>query len=664
MKTSYLKIICFFVTCFVAENIFAYDFGAINEDGVTIYYKIISEEYKTCEVTYEYSSESYYYGTSYHSSYSGVINIPSSVLRNSNLYTVIKIGDNAFNGCYDVTSITIPISVKSIGYQAFACGITSIEIPSSVTNIGYQAFYKSRLRSIIVPSSVTEIGYQAFFCDNITYLNYNACVALNSSDFNFSYDLKEVIIGDEVPCINNNVFSGCSNLTSLTIGKSVSRIGDSAFSGCSGLVSLEIPNSVTHIGANAFSNCKGLQYLTIPSSVEYIGNNAFSGCSNIEYVNYDAKVELSRDIIPPINNIKDVVIGCNVPSIASYTFENCQGLTSIKIPNSIISIGEYAFSGCSGLISVTIPNSVTIIENGAFSGCSNLNSIIIGNSVSTIGSNAFYGCSSLNSIIIGASVSSIGGNAFYGNTNLERVDINDLESWFKISFDDECANPLYYGHYLNLNNQELHDIVIPNTITTINPFVLYNATCLTSIEIPNSVTSIGEKAFYGCSNLTSVKSNITNVFKTGTSAFEGCDKATLYVPEGLLISYSGREDWSRIAKIEESESGIKIAMSCNSRGKVVINDETIFTKKLGKVKVLEDVDNTFEFVPNPNCKLEQVLVNGFDVTASVENNKLIAPIDEGASMIVTFSKDEADVNHDGRVDISDVVSLVNLILGN
>ena len=641
MKTNYLKIICFFVTCFIAENIFAYDFGAINEDGVTIYYKIISEEYKTCEVTYEYSSESYYYGTSYHSSYSGVINIPSSVLRNSNLYTVIKIGDNAFNGCYDVTSITIPLSVKSIGYQAFACGITSIEIPSSVTNIGYQAFYKSHLRSIIVPSSVTEIGYQAFFCDNITYLNYNACVALNSSDFNFSNDLKEVIIGDEVPYIGNNVFSGCSNLTSLTIGNSVSSIGDCAFSGCSGLVSLEIPNSVTYIGANAFSDCKGLQYLTIPSSVEYIGNKAFYGCSIIEYVNYDAKVELSQDIIPPINKIKNVVIGDNVPSIAGYTFDNCQGLTSIEIPNSINSIGECAFRGCS-----------------------NLYSIIIGNSVSNIGSEAFNNCSSLNSITIGASVSSIGRNAFYGCTNLERVDINNLESWFKISFDDEYANPLYYGHYLNLNNQELHDIVIPNTISTINPYVLYKATCLTSIEIPNSVTSIGEKAFYGCSNLTSVKSNITNVFKTGASAFEGCDKATLYVPEGLLISYSGREDWSRIAKIEESESGIKIAMSCNSRGKVVINDETIFTKKMGEVKVLENVDNTFEFVPNANCKLEQVLVNGFDVTASVENNKLIAPIDEGASVIVTFSKDETDVNHDGRVDISDVVSLVNLILGN
>ena len=641
MKTNYFKTICFLATCFVAENISAYDFGAINEDGVTIYYNIISEEYKTCEVTYEYSTESYYYGTSYHSDYSGVINIPSSVLHNSNLYTVIKIGDNAFNGCYDVTSITIPFSVKSIGGKAFACGITSIEIPSSVTNIGYQAFFGSHLRSLIVPSSVTEIGYQAFFCDNITYLNYNACVALYSSDFNLSYDLKEVIIGDEVPFIDSKVFSGCSNLTSLTIGKSVSRIGDSAFSGCSGLVSLEIPNSVTYIGAKAFSDCKGLLYLTIPSSVEYIGENAFYDCSNIEYVYYDAKVELSRDIIPPINNIKDVVIGNNVPSIAGYTFENCQGLTSIEIPNSIMNIGDYAFYNCS-----------------------NLNSIIIGNSVSTIGSDAFRSCSSLNSIKIGKSVSNIGFNAFNGCTNLEKVDIDDLEAWFKISFENGDANPLSQGHFLKLNNEELHDIVIPNTITTINPYVLYNATCLTSIEIPNSVTSIGEKAFYGCSNLTSVKSNITNVFKTGASAFEGCDKATLYVPEGLLISYSGREDWSRIAKIEESESGIKIAMSCNSRGKVVINDETIFTKKMGEVKVLENVDNTFEFVPNANCKLEQVLVNGFDVTASVENNKLIAPIDEGASVIVTFSKDETDVNHDGRVDISDVVSLVNLILGN
>ena len=50
-----------------------------------------------------------------------------------------------------------------------------------------------------------------------------------------------------------------------------------------------------------------------------------------------------------------------VTSIGKYAFYDCDGLTSITIPNSVTSIGDCAFSYCRGLTSITIPNSVTII---------------------------------------------------------------------------------------------------------------------------------------------------------------------------------------------------------------------------------------------------------------------------------------------------------------
>ena len=78
-------------------------------------------------------------------------------------------------------------------------------------------------------------------------------------------------------------------------------------------------------------------------------------------------------------------------SIGNYAFENCSGLTSITIPNSVTSIGYRAFRGCNKLTSVTIPNSVTSIGWEAFYGCSGLTSVTIPNSVTSIGFSAFDG---------------------------------------------------------------------------------------------------------------------------------------------------------------------------------------------------------------------------------------------------------------------------------
>jgi hypothetical protein len=60
--------------------------------------------------------------------------------------------------------------------------------------------------------------------------------------------------------------------------------------------------------------------------------------------------------------------------------------------------------------------------------------------------------------------------------------------------------------------------------------------------------------------------------------------------------------------------------------------------------------------------LEQVLIDGLDVTLSVKENKLSTKIRENSKMIVTFCKEGGDINGDGSINIADVVMLVNLIL--
>ncbi len=93
---------------------------------------------------------------------------------------VTSIGERAFEGCSELTSITIPDGVITIGDSAFwSCsGLTSITIPDSVTSIGIGAFSGCiELTSITIPDSVTSIGYGAFgWSGSLTEIQFKGTV--------------------------------------------------------------------------------------------------------------------------------------------------------------------------------------------------------------------------------------------------------------------------------------------------------------------------------------------------------------------------------------------------------------------------------------------------------------------------------------------------------
>ena len=226
----------------------------------------------------------------------------------------------------------------------------------------------------------------------------------------------------------------------------------------------------------------------------------------------------SGEVIIP-ESVEFKGISHSVTSIGERAFYECKGLTSVTIGNSVTSIGEEAFWGCSGLTSVTIGNSGESIGDWTFSGCSHLEKIEL--NCKNIGG-WFSDIESIKEIIIGNSVTSIGREAFRSCSGLTSVHISDIAAWCNIDFG---SNPLYYAHHLYLNGEEVKDLVIPNSVTSIGELAFYCCKGLTSVTIPNSVTSIGYSTFAGCSGLTSV--NIPNsVTSIGGSAFSGCSGLT------------------------------------------------------------------------------------------------------------------------------------------
>ena len=168
-------------------------------------------------------------------------------------------------------------------------------------------------------------------------------------------------------------------------------------------------------------------------------------------------------------NGEDVI--CDVVSISAYAFENCDWITSLTIPDSVIAIGMNAFAGCTGLIksvdgvlyvdkwvvgveatcknakiregtvgiverafensqaleSVETPDSVRYIGSGAFLGCKNLSSVTLSEGVSIIGEDSFKACTSLKTITIPSTVRFVGGYAFFGSS----VEVTDRGSTSK-----------------------------------------------------------------------------------------------------------------------------------------------------------------------------------------------------------------------------------------
>ena len=185
----------------------------------------------------------------------------------------------------------------------------------------------------------------------------------------------------------NGVLTIPTSVTHNGTTYSVTAIGSYSFEGCTGLTSVTIPNTVTSIGGYAFSGCSGLTTLTIPNSVTMIYGYAFSGTAwynnQADGLVYAGMVAYKYKGTMP--NGSSIVLKNGCIGISVSCFQNCTGLTSVTIPNSVTKIGRYAFSGCCGLSSVRIGSSVTEIDNYAFSSCTGLTSVTIPNSVTSIG---------------------------------------------------------------------------------------------------------------------------------------------------------------------------------------------------------------------------------------------------------------------------------------
>ena len=303
-------------------------------------------------------------------------NLTSVIIPNS----VTIICDRAFFLCNSLKTIDIPNGVTTIEDNAFSScgGLMTVSISESVTDIANNVFeYSSKLTEINVAEGNTKYSSEngiLFSKDKKTILRYpvgktatmysipESVTTIGEIAFKDCNKLSAVTIPNSVKAIGESAFRSCSGLKSIIIPESVTSIGNSVFEGCTSLSSVTIPNTITTIPFYGFRACRNLTTISLPNTITCVESYAFEECDKLEFYEYDNALYLGNSenhYFALINAKSTDITACEINSnckvIAGRAFKDCNSLTTITVPNSVVGIGSGAFTGCSSLESMTLP---------------------------------------------------------------------------------------------------------------------------------------------------------------------------------------------------------------------------------------------------------------------------------------------------------------------
>ena len=182
--------------------------------------------------------------------------------------------------------------------------------------------------------------------------------------------------------------------------------------------------------------------LIIPSvapdgkAVAVIEDYSFEHCDSIETVVIpDSVTKIMNNAFAWCENLRSVTLPDSLRRLGAYAFASCHSLESIVIPEGVEIISSYTFNTCTSLKSVTLPNSLKKIYHHAFNYCTSLESIVIPEGVEAIGPGAFRNCTSLKSLNIPENTIVITG-AFTGS-GIQTINGLDAETWISLHCVDD-----------------------------------------------------------------------------------------------------------------------------------------------------------------------------------------------------------------------------------
>ncbi len=334
---------------------------------------------------------------------------------------VKSVAANAFAGEANLSAISLPHTLDSIGNDAFATtGITQLYIDdltawlditfdSLTANPVYQGgtiyLNNTALTELIFQESVTipayafaganltKVTFPYYYAVNIGSYAFKNCTANMQFGANHSLTLADYALAD----------SGVTNLTLNDSGQCTDSFGERVIDGCAFLktVTASTEQFFTLFAMPTESNGAYQTNVWLPSLTEVIISAGDIGATTY------------RRAFMGQPYIQKVTLPNATTHLPDYMFANCAALTQVNLPASLITVGNNAFENCTSLQQIALPDTVTSLGDYAFKGAK-LQTLTFPTDIQTIGNGAFENCSSLTVLHIPQNVT-LGAEQIFAN---------------------------------------------------------------------------------------------------------------------------------------------------------------------------------------------------------------------------------------------------------
>ena len=264
--------------------------------------------------------------------------------------------------------------------------INIFTIPEGIRRFNISLNNYTNITKIIIPETIEYVSVEnlPISINEIELVNTNTKYSVNKNKkILYTKDTKEMVI----------CYSKEENIDLRE--EEILKIGNFAFKQATNAQYIILPNLLKSIGTQVFNTCKRVEEIKIGANVNYIdplfkyGNS--HGKVTIEKENLKYMVEnnvlYSKDKTK-LYSVLYLIEGSfyldeKVEEVDNFAFHNQYEMTDINISKSVKEI-KRSFNYCNKLTKINIPNNVKKIDNNAFTQCNNVESINVDNEKNSI----------------------------------------------------------------------------------------------------------------------------------------------------------------------------------------------------------------------------------------------------------------------------------------